>query len=358
MDAVVSGCDWSLVDRLPAGFVSTSMFDAPPWLRLWERQPPERVLDIGYVCAGPHGAREVLPLYLITESAFWRGYELQSDVPPLRGELPMLCAGSTYSMYTKRGAFSPALARGAWAMHERSAREGRHRVLVVPNLTPEGVEVWLEAVGPPSGKVLLDRTYHSWLAGSYDDYLALLPSRLRRDVVRRLRQGESRGLQVTLAFGDDGLDDVDSALRLVVGTTDEHDWPPLYDSESLRAMVQTEGSLVVTARAEGRLLGAFFGFVHDDEVVMLCGGVHYPSLPTYSTYVALMYRSIEWAHRHGYRRFEWGRDNYDFKERHRLVGTDLWGLVYEPPGEPPRLTESLARMHDVMERYIRPRTDP
>lgn len=112
------------------------------------------------------------------------------------------------------------------------------------------------------------------------------------------------------------------------------------------------GSVTAVAEVDGKILGVFFGFRHgDDEIVFLTGGVEYDSLSTYSTYVALMYRCIEWAHENGIRRIEWGRDNYRFKERHGLTAVELWGLVYGPPGDA-GTGRKVAHMHDFLSDYM------
>lgn len=108
---------------------------------------------------------------------------------------------------------------------------------------------------------------------------------------------------------------------------------------------------MAAARVDGELVGVFFGFRRGTEVTFLCGGVDYAGLHELSTYVALMYRSTEWARENGMKRIEWGRDNYRFKQRHGLTGTDLWALVYAPDPRP-ELAGDLARMHQELSDYI------
>lgn len=329
----------------PERTAASSLFDSAGWLRAWERVTVERHLRRGYLTTARD---EVLPLYQTASSPFWVGYEAQCGVAPL-SDRPIVFAGSTYSMYTRRGAVPAELVRAA---HRTglSWLDG-DGLLVAPNLTEAGVASWLAEVGPPVGRVLLDRTYHGELAGSVEEHLRRLPKKLRKDVERRVRRAAERGLTVRFLTGADAVELVPAALPLTVGTTDEHDWPPLYDEPTLTALLGVPGAVLAVAEVAGELVGAFFGFVHDAEAVFLCGGVDYLRLSDLSSYVVLMYACTEWAYRQGVRHVEWGRDNYGFKERHGLTGTDLWALVYSPRPTA-ELADRLARMDSVLHEYV------
>ncbi|MER5268029.1 GNAT family N-acetyltransferase [Actinosynnema sp. NPDC002837] len=336
---------WSLLGELPERVVSGCLYDSAGWLRMWETTRVEGRARHGYV----HAEGQVLPLYALGSSPFWHGYVTQAGQARLGSR--HVFAGSTYSMYTKRGAFPQALARGAHATAMEWIDAGEADLLIAPNLTEAAAATWEDAVGPPAGRVKLDRTYSSELSGGFDDHLGRLPRKLRMDVQRRLRRADERGLRIDVVEGPEAHDLVPSALPLVVGTTDEHGWPALYDEDTLHALLRTPGALLVVARVEDRVAGVFFGFRHDAEVTFLCSGVDYSGLTELSTYVAMMYRCTEWAYANGFRRIEWGRDNYRFKERHGLDGTDLWALVYSPDPTP-ALRAALAEMHRVMVAYI------
>jgi hypothetical protein len=337
---------WTLADRLPERLDATCLYDSAGWLRSWEGIRIEPRDRLAYV----HTTSAALPLYVLRNSPFWRGYELQARLDRLT-DLPMVFAGSTYSMYSRRGAVPAALVRGAHTTAMRWIADGDAGLLVAPNLTDAGVASWVDAAGPPIATVLLDRTYWCDLAGDFETHLARLPAKIRRDVQRRLRRGAERGLRVEMIDGPAAHDLVPAALPLTVGTTDEHDWPPLYDAGTLHGMLDVPGAVLAAALAGDRLVGVFFGFRRDTEVTYMCGGVEYRSLTDLSTYIALMYRCTEWCYQQGFRRIEWGRDNYRFKERHGLTGADLWALVYAP-GRRPELSEALGRMHDTMCAYI------
>jgi CelD/BcsL family acetyltransferase involved in cellulose biosynthesis len=144
---------------------------------------------------------------------------------------------------------------------------------------------------------------------------------------------------------------VPAAFPLVVDTSDKHDWPAVFDEAALHGMLQAPGAMMAVAQVDDRLVGAFFAFRRGSEVTFMCAGVDYSSFNELSTYIALMYRGTEWAYEHGMRRIEWGRDNYRFKERHGLTGTDLWALVYAP-GPSAELSAALTTMHGVLSAYI------
>lgn len=342
---------WTFGDRLPARVAASCLYDSAAWLRGWERIGVERRTRLGYVSAepGPDGA-PVLPLYEVTMSPFWHGYEAQVGLVGRFGS-PVVFAGSPYSMYSKRGSVPAALAAGAHATAMEWIGTGAARVLVAPNLTAAGVADWVAAVGPPVGTVLLERTYSCEVSGGFADHLGRLAPKLRRDVERRLRRAGERGLRVRVVEGERAHALVPAAYPLTVDTSDKNDWPALFDLAALHGMLEVPGALLLAAEVGERLVGAFFGFRRGTEITFMCGGVDYHSLKDFSTYVALMYHGIQWAYENGMRQMEWGRDNYRFKERHGLTGTDLYALVYaaEPDAE---LAGALAGMHRILSDYI------
>ncbi len=347
MNRSADGLKPGMLQHVPERTVPTSLFDSAGWLRAWEQVTVEQHLRRGYLTTAQD---EVLPIYQTTNSPFWFGYEAQSEVVPL-SDRPIVFVGSTYSMYTRRGPVPAELVRAA---HDAglSWLDGEG-LLVVPNLTEEGVACWIAEAGEPVGRVLLDRTYHGGLSGTFEDHLRRLPKKLRKDIERRIRRAQERGLTVRFLTGEAAVRMVPAALPLTVGTTDEHDWPPLYDEVTLDALLGVPGSVLAVAEADGELVGAFFGFVHGSEAVFLCGGVDYLRLRDLSSYVVLMYACVEWAYEQGLRHIEWGRDNYTFKQRHELTGTDLWALVYSPNPAPDlasRLQHMDRMLHDYIER--------
>ena len=336
---------WSTRTTVPDTATNSALFDSVGWLRTWETVDIEKTLRHTYVVSGD---TRVLPVYEIAHSPFWYGYEVQCEVAPLSGQ-PIVFAGSTYSMYGTRGAVPAGLVRGAYETALNWL--GEDGLLVVPNLTEDGVASWTAEVGQPVGKVLLDRTYHCELAGSFDEQLHRLPSKLRKDVLRRIRRAEERGLRFRMLTGTEAVAMVPAALPLTVGTTDEHGWPPLYDQDTLTRLLDVPGATLAIAEVDGELVGAFFGFVNGDEATFLCGGVDYLRLTSLSTYVVLMYACTEWAYQLRLRRIEWGRDNYQFKQRHGLDHTDLLALVYSPKPSAD-LADRLAHMDRVLRTYI------
>lgn len=351
---MTAGRRWAASGELPRQVASTCLYDSYGWLRAWESVGIESRRRHTYVTAGVPGGvgPAVLPLYLVEHSPFWHGYELQSGLARLADE-PLAFAGSTYFMYSRRGEVPPALAEGVHATAMEWIAAGEAGLLVIPNLTDDGVASWVAAMGEPTGRVLLDRTYWCDLDTSLASYLTTrLPHKLRNDVRRRLRRSHERGLLVEVLPAATAHSLVPTAVPLTVGTTDEHDWPALYDEAALHGLLRVPGAVLATARVGDDLIGVFFGFQHGDEVTFLCGGVDYATLPEFSTYVALMYRCLEWACDQGFKRIEWGRDNYRFKERHGLAGADLWALVYAP-GHRAGLCEALTRMRETMCAYIR-----
>lgn len=94
-------------------------------------------------------------------------------------------------------------------------------LLVVPNLTEEGVADWVRTAGEPTGRVLLDLTYHCYLAGDFEEYVRRLDTNVRRDV-GRLRRAAERGLRLRLLPPEEAEPLLDRALQLTVGTSDHH----------------------------------------------------------------------------------------------------------------------------------------
>jgi hypothetical protein len=331
---------------------ASCLFDSAGWLRMWESIGIERRTRHAYIetaSSGPDGP-SVLPLYEVTMSPFWHGYEVQVGLVGRFGN-PLIFAGSPYSMYSRRGAVPAALARGAHRTAMDWIETGDAELLIVPNLNADGVADWIAAVGEPVGKILLERTYHYDLAGDFGAYLHRVTPKIRRDVERRLRRAEERGLRVRVIEGQAAHDLVPEAFPLTVDTSEKNDWPALFTEEALHGMLDVPGAVMTAAQVDGRLVGVFFGFRLGTEVTLMCGGVDYSTLNELSTYIGLMYRSTEWAHQQGMDRIEWGRDNYRFKERHGLTGTDLWALFYAPRPRPD-LTADLAHMQQVLSAYI------
>lgn len=340
-----------LADAIPDRVTASCLFDSAGWMRGWETVPIEQCSRRRYALEGDgSGSYDVLPVYLVRHSPFWFGYERETKVDPLcQGDIAF--AGSTYSMYSKRGPVSAKLIRDAYDQARDWCETGQAEILVVPNLTSAGVRDWIAEAGEPAGQMVLDRTYYAEHAGDFTAYLHRLDRKVRMDTERRLRRSAERGVQVRMLSPGQAAAVVREALPLTVGTTDEHSWPPLYDEATLHCLLRMPGAVLAAAEADGRLIGVFFGFVHGDEVTFLCGGVDYSTLTKYSTYVALMYKCAEWAYDRGLRRVEWGRDNYRFKERHALVGVDLWALVYDFAADPGRLRK-LAQMRTSLVAYI------
>jgi len=338
--------EWTVVEQVPERVRASCLYDSAAWLRGWERIGIEQRTRHAYVQAGD----DVLPLYETTMSPFWHGYELQCGLVGRFGN-PIVFAGSSYSMYGKRGSIPGQLVEGAYATAMSWIRHGGADLLVVPNLTSAGVDSWRETAGPPVGTVHLERTYGIDVRGTFTDHLHRLNNKIRRDVERRLRRGEERGLRVTMLEGDEAHALVPDAFPLTVDTSDKNEWPALFDEAALHGMLDIPGALLVAARVDRKLVGVFFGFRRGDEVTYMCGGVDYQSLHEYSTYIALMYRATQWAYDNGMTRIEWGRDNYRFKERHGLDSTELWAMIYAPTARP-ELATAINGMHATLHAYI------
>jgi hypothetical protein len=343
---------WTVFERPPVDAAATCLYDSTGWLATWETIELERRRRTAYIGteAPDRPGCSILPLYEVTMSPFWTGYEVQVGLVGALGN-PIVFAGSPYSMYSKRGPVPPQLVHGARALAMEWIESGPAEVLVAPNLTDAGVADWVQAAGRPVGTVLLERTFSCDLSDDFSAHLARLDSKLRRDVERRLRRSHERGLRVRMLDGPSARELVGEALPLTVVSSEKNDWPALFDAQALHGLLSVPGAMMAVAQVDDRLVGAFFAFRRGDEMTFMCGGVDYATLPELSTYVALMYRSTEWAFEHGIRRIEWGRDNYRFKERHGLTGTDLWALVYAPRPRP-ELRRALEHMHTELSAYI------
>lgn len=204
---VVTAPTWRISPTVPEQVAPSCLYDSEPWLRGWERVTVERRARTAYVHTDPDapGARAddgvaVLPLYALHESPFWDGYERQVDLVGRFGD-PVVFAGSPYSMYTRRGHVPAALIEGAHTTAMEWIAEGVGELLVVPNLTEEGVEDWLRVAGEPVGRLLLERTYATDLADDLDTQLHRTTNKIRRDVARRLRRADERGLTVRVVEG-------------------------------------------------------------------------------------------------------------------------------------------------------------
>lgn len=335
---------WTVVEEVPERVVASCLYDSADWLRGWERIGVERWTRHAYVRAGDG----VLPLYETTTSPCWRGYELQCGLVGRFGN-PIVFAGSPYSVYGKRGDIAAPLVEGAYATAMSWIRHGEADLLVVPNVTGAGVDSWFRAVGPPVGTVHLERTFGSDVRGTFAEHLHRLDDEIRLDVERRLRRGAERGLRVRVVSGDEAHDLVPRAFPLIADTGDDN--AALFDEDALHSMLDIPGALLVAAQVGPEPVGVFFGFRRGDEVTFLGGGVDRRCRQEYSTDIALMYRSTEWAYDNGMARIEWGRDDYRFKERHGLDSTELWAMVYAPTARP-ELATAINGMHATRHAYL------
>jgi len=85
------------------------------------------------------------------------------------------------------------------------------------------------------------------------------------------------------------------------------------------------------------------------------GGIDYAALAEHSPYLFLFYELITMAPSRGWRRLEFGRGNYGFKQRYGFHGTPLWSLFFASDVSTAlRYRDRLSVMHDRLSDFMRP----
>jgi GNAT acetyltransferase-like protein len=333
------------VDTLPTAAetgAASSVFDTVAWQDAWALATVEKI-------AATHRYRGV-PMYLVQHSPFWQGYETDAGVASVWSGA-VLVVGSLYAFYGPVPE-CPDLGVGGVVDHARKlAAEWGARGVLVLNQPEESAREWA-AARAPDAQVRLDVAYHRLLGVGPDPILGQLHKHARTDWRRRWRRAAEKGVrlvedQAPLAS------QIDEVVALANGSAVRHGIAPLYDQDTVRAVLGLSGARLIRADWSGRTVAGFVAIEHDRRLYLWAGGIDYDVLAQVSVYLFLLYELLGAAGERGWRRMEFGRGNYAFKRRYGFTGVPLWSLWYEPcPGATSGHSERLAQLHDRLTDFM------
>jgi hypothetical protein len=318
------------------------VFDTAAWLGAWERATPEHRLHHRYLCYDePDGSVAAAPFYVVAESPMWDSYEADAGVASVWPG-PVLSTPSLYSFY---GANTAPVERARTIIDAglQQARLSGAEALVVGNLVPEVAAMWAE-VRPPTIAMVLDRTYCADVTDGVEEHLASLDGHARREFRRQWRRSKQRGVTLVVLEGE-AMQPRLAEFHALADSTSRRHGPSLYSVDTFVALSQVPGATLLLAEHEREVVGAFLTFLHGQSLYLWAGGYDYERRAELGTYSFLLYESISFAVDRGCRFVEAGRGNFQFKERHGFIPTDLWSLLYVMPG--PGHRELVSRLRDM-----------
>ncbi len=305
-----------------------ALFAAPEWHQAWQQATVEPILDDRVLTGrGHHDETTGVPLYRLTGSALWRGYE---DDAGMADVLPRNVAflSSVYAISSPLNRVAePEAARILDEAVELATAWGCP-LLLATNLEPGPALDHLRSARRPSAEVRLDATCRAVLPASEDEFMATLGRSARSDIRRRHRRAIEQGVTFHRRWGRDSCGKLAEFLALSEQSATEHGNPPLYDLETLHAIIEVPGAVLLTAEHDDRILAGSIAFLHDDCLLVWAAGVDYSALRTYHPYVFLLRETIALAMHLGCRTLDLGRGTFEFKTRHGFTPTVLTTLVY------------------------------
>lgn len=298
------------------------------FLRAYERSPLSDTRGTLYVLVR-HGRapRAAIPAYLLDD---WDPLGVLSGLVPADEPARRMLVSHMWHCYDSRLPVADSddrLVDRVCAELSRVARELDAAGLVFANVTVGSLLLeQLRALGfriaPIEVRYVLDLRD---LRGP-DDYLAALPGRVRRALLRHRRRGGEAGVRISItAAQPESLDD---ALELCRRTAARHGNDAYYQSERMRAFLTGLGARsvrIVRVELEGDLVAASICLLDDTSFHTWAGGADYArcSAHAFSPNYVLFYEEVRAALGSGRARLEAGRRNHEFKLRHGLAPVGL-----------------------------------
>ncbi|MFD0279817.1 GNAT family N-acetyltransferase [Kitasatospora sp. NPDC127111] len=292
------------------------------WASAWSTLTTERILDHHHLhLTDPTTCEAETVSYFLTDadgSPYWTSQETDTGVPPIwRGSV--LYAGSPHAEYGGAGTATAAMASATTrAGLDLAARLGAS-ALVHPGLDQDQADRLTAAARAAGVGTVLDlATDVAWtrtLGPTLDQWWQGMPSRQRRDIRRRWHRGTEAGLVLAPLTGTrDILDAVPAFAPLAVGTADRHG-TRLYGLDMFEQLVAVPGTVLLTARHEGRFVGGIYGWLYDGCLYLWASGLDYEHPHGPLVYTWLMCESARWAIDQGAILIDAGRANHLAKAR-------------------------------------------
>lgn len=191
--------------------------------------------------------------------------------------------------------------------------------------------------GPSVPERLNPVPYYRLFETDLDPDPAVFWKRIDGDSRRCVRQARERNVSVRPA---ESLDDLDAFNALNLMLRRRHGMLPqprrLFTS-LYRNFIQPGNGRILLAEVEGQIVAGLLCITHRDKVYDKFA----PSNPEFWSYRPnhlLLWESVEWSCRHGYKHYDLGRVGADatglavFKEQWAFVGRDLPYYYYPAPG--------------------------
>ncbi len=292
------------------------------WASAWSKLTTERILDHHHLhLTDPAtGAAETVSFFLTDAdgSPYWTSQETDAGVPPVwPGRV--LYAGSPHAEYGGAGTATPTLASATTRAGLDLATRLGADALVYPGLDQAQADrLTTAACAADAGTVLDLATDVAWtrtLGPTLDQWWQGMPSRQRRDIRRRWRRGTEAGLVLEpLTHARDILDAAPAFAPLAAGTADRHG-TRLYGIDMFVQLLTVPGTVLLTARHDGHLVGGIYGWLYDGCLYLWASGLDYEHPHAPLVYTWLMCESARWALDQGATLIDAGRANHLAKAR-------------------------------------------
>ncbi|MCP4357999.1 MAG: GNAT family N-acetyltransferase [Chloroflexi bacterium] len=168
------------------------------------------------------------------------------------------------------------------------------------------------------------------LTDTFDEYLASINSKQRREIKRKLRRAQGANAQLHIVGPDDDLtQEVEDFLDLLQKSTyEKRDWL----NDGRRALFHDTAKSALAAgllqlmfiEINGRKAAALFNFDYNDRIWVYNSGLDPASFGSLSLGVVLTAKAIEHAIENGRTSFDFLRGNETYKYRFGAVDTNIY----------------------------------
>lgn len=318
------------------------------WTRAWEHVRTERVRAFRHLVLEGGQVPELVPYFLVDYSPVWHGYEKTAGVPPIWSD-PVVYSSTVYGVNGGAGGTSADYRVRAIDMGLEQATRWGAEALVFSNLQGWEIDAW-SAVRPSGHAVLLDLAYEAPLNAVESEFIARMPSKVRRELARQWRRATESGVQLRALEGQHMRPYLEEFTRLAIDSSEQHT-DNIYGPEMIRNLVSVPGAVLLVAEYEDTMAGGFLCFHYRGRFSLVIAGLDYERLHTLNTYAFLMYESLRYASANEAGVIDVGRCNYAYKERHGFEGKDVWALVFQT-GAGPDASGALERMNKGIHEYL------
>ena len=171
------------------------------------------------------------------------------------------------------------------------------------------------------------------LPATFDDYLANLDSKQRREVNRKLRRAAGAGVSIHIVGPEDDLvNEVDAFLELLQKSTyEKRDWLTKGRRTVFYETAQSalaNGTLqLMFAEVDGQKAAALFNFDYQDRIWVYNSGLDPSAFGALSLGVVLTAKAIEHAIENGRSQFDFLRGNETYKYRFGAKDTEIYKIT-------------------------------